>query len=276
VTMKAESKNLAQLLRDLGQSLSRLTLFPQLFEFRYYRKIPDPGADAEAVIYLATQIEKECSREFIDLNYIVKECRTQLFGMESSIAPRYWNSFSVLGSKVNELFEEWIGRFIKESWGELIDQKSRESEKIKNAWTCASGPIESPFIFCNRAPTKNECKEWFYFDGSVREYIIEIFSNVVHRSMPVKHPNSNFDQDMWYEIAWDSKNPVYLQIEFSNACQCDKITLKSTRAKVGLENMGGRVTTDVVRLERDQDLLKIAKTVVHIPSVSYATTEKPG
>ena len=109
----------------------------------------------------------------------------------------------------------------------------------------------------------------------MRENIIEILSNVVHRSMPVKHPSTEVDRDMWYEIAWDSKTPVYLQIEFSNACQCDAFILKSTQAKVGLENMGGRVTTDVGMLTKDQGL-QIAKTVVDVPSVSYETTEKPG
>lgn len=280
---KEDSKKLADLLRNLGDTFSTLSLFPQLFDYRYKSEIQNPraDADAEAVMDFAKQIEgaaklMQSKEGFIKVQDIVTKCFDKLFVLESAIAPRYWDSLSVRGRDVNKFINEWIERFVKLHWRHAIREKACQCEMIKKAWSCANERNDDPLILCTKEIEEGGRDESFYFDGRVRECIIEILSNVVHRSTPIKRPPMNVDPDMGYEISYDAKSsPPSLQIEFSNLCACDAVTLKSTPAKVGLEIMGGQVTPIVETEVGGQLSGNIVKTLVRIPSVSYATTDKP-
>lgn len=277
-----DTTNLIEHLASLGETLKALAMFPHLFDCRYNDSCPDVQADADAVMGYVNLLKETLKSDQLGGNEraraIASDCHDKLFGDTSGIAPRYWNNFSVSCSDIGRHIEGWIDKFVTVTWSEFRTQKTRECSNIENLWNTGNSGSSQPIIMCVNEPPNSHCREKFFFDGAVRECIIDIFSNVIHRSSGYIDPSSGVEMDMWYQISceFDSARP-YLRIEFFNLCDCEQIILRSTPSKVNLEKMGGKVLYGFIENEAiDQTKPKIAKTIVIIPSLSHAITEKSG
>lgn len=202
---------------------------------------PDVRRDCESIRALINQLDDHHRGDRGYLLDWATAARVVVFGNgdRASLAYRYQTYFfrkispnlpvaSFLQPEIDELYS---------GWRRIFTEKRRQGG-IAGCFAEANSGVE-PIVHCATSDDMQFNGEAF-FDGTIRDAIRDILTNVVHSSGPIGNPwrEGPVTAHMWWHATIDSDSG-FLCIEFANGAVDPHFRLKSTAATAGVFRIGG-------------------------------------